>query len=161
MLHENLDRRVLPSDLDASSHELLERIQNAIRVILGSVVYSRYLSDSPPARERALRGHEWDIAVALKNISKLTRENKLLVDGSPGPMTAAVLDSQRQTLKVTKGKTESRISALERYASELQMADAADRDWQTALEASSQTADISTLLPGPQPTSMLSQRSKA
>lgn len=57
--------------------------------------------------------------------------------GLPGPMTVAVLDSQRQALTLAKGATTSRISALERYASELHMADDAERDWQTALKASS------------------------
>jgi hypothetical protein len=132
----DLRRCVFPSDLDALSYELLGRAQNVIRVISEYVVHSRYLSDLPTG-ERALRGHEWEIAVALKHISELTRENKRLIDGSPGPMTAAVLDSQRQALKLAEGAIASRITALERYASELRMADAAEGDWQAALKASS------------------------
>ena len=115
---------------------LLRRTQNAISAILESGVYG-HLSERS-VDESALRRHEWEVAAALKDISKLSRELERSVENdSPGPMTVAVLDSQRQALTLAKGATTSRISALERYASELQMADDAKRDWQTALKASS------------------------
>jgi hypothetical protein len=135
--NRDLSRCVRPADLDGPSYELLGRTQNAICAILGSVVYGRYLSDHS-VEESALRRHEWEIAIALKDISKLSRElERSIKIGSPGPMTVAVLASQRQALTLAEGATTSRISALERYASELQMADAAECDWQTALKASS------------------------
>ena len=133
----DLSRCVLPRDLDIPSYQLLRRTQNAIRAVLESGVYGRHSSDHS-VEESALRRHEWEIAIALKDISKLSRElDRSMEGGLPGPMTVAVLDSQRQALTLAKGATTSRISALERYASELHMADDAERDWQTALKASS------------------------
>lgn len=134
--NRDLSRCVRPEDLDEPSYLLLRRTQNAISAILESGVYGHLSEHS--VDESALRRHEWEVAAALKDISKLSRELERSVENdSPGPMTVAVLDSQRQALTLAKGATTSRISALERYASELQMADDAKRDWQTALKASS------------------------
>ncbi len=133
----DVSRCVWPGDLDIVPYELLRQTQNTICAILESGVYGRH-SSGHSVDEPALRRHEWEIAVALKEISNLDRElQRSTVDGLPGPMTVAVLDSQRKALMLAKNSTMARIGALENYASELKMADAAERDWQAALKASS------------------------
>ena len=142
----DLSRCVQPADLDRSSYELARRTQNAISFILESEVYGRHSSDHS-VDESALRRHEWEIAIALKDISRLSRElERSTNNGSAGPMTVAVLDSQRQALMLAKTATESRISVLELYASELKMAESAERDWQAAMNASSRNDQYLDLL---------------
>ena len=127
---------VRPSDLDKSSSKLLFQAQDAIRTILGSGVNARNSLDRA-AEELELRRHEWDVAKALRKISKLRSELEASTkDGTPGPVTADVLNSQRRALTLATDATTSRISALERYAAELKAADAAESDWRAALKAS-------------------------
>lgn len=127
---------VQESDLDESSCELMFRAQDAIRTALRSGVYADNSLDDA-VKESTLRRHEWEIAIALRKISRLRSEhNASRKGGSLGPMTAAVLDSQRRALTLATNATESRISALEHYAAELKKADAAERDWRAALKAS-------------------------
>jgi hypothetical protein len=127
---------VRPSDLDKSSSKLLFRAQDAIRTVLGSGVNARNSLDHA-AEELELRRHEWDVAKTLRKISKLRSELEASTkDGSPGPATADVLNSQRRALTLATDATTSRISALERYAAELKAADAAESDWRAALKAS-------------------------
>lgn len=127
---------VRASDLDKSSRELLFRAQQAIRSALRSGVYANNSLDHA-VRESDLRRYEWEVAVALRKISKLRSESEASTeDGLLGPMTAAVLDSQRHALTLATDATTSRITALEHYAAELNMADAAERDWRAAMKAS-------------------------
>jgi hypothetical protein len=127
---------IRPSDLDKSSGKLLFRAQDAIRTVLGSRVNTSNSLDCA-AEELELRRHEWEIAKALRKISKLRSELEASTkDGTPGPTTADVLNSQRRALAVATDATTSRISALERYAAELKAAEAAESDWRAALKAS-------------------------
>lgn len=127
---------VRASDLDKLSRELMFRAQEAIRSVLQSRSYANNSFDHA-VEEPTLRRHEWDVATALRKISKLRSEFEASTEGGlPGPMTAAVLDSQRRALTLATDSTTSRISALERYAAELNMADAAERDWRAAMKAS-------------------------
>ena len=122
--------------LDKPTRELMFRTQEAIRGALGSAVYTEK-SLHHAVEEPVLRRHEWDVATALRKISSLRAElDASSKDSSSGPRTSAVLNSQRNALKVATEATTSRISALERYAKELKMADAAERDWQAAMKAS-------------------------
>ena len=124
------------SDLDRLSRELMFRAQDAIRGALSSAVYAEE-SLHHAVEESVLRRHEWDVAIALRKISALRSELDASTKGGlPGPRTAAVLNSQRNALGVATDATTSRISALERYATELKMADAAERDWRAAMKAS-------------------------
>lgn len=135
---DNLDDShfVRSSHLDKSSRKLLFRAQDAIRTALGSGVNAGNSLDRL-AEEAELRRHEWDIAKALRKISKLRSELEASTkDGTPGPVTADVLNSQRRALNLATDATTSRISALERYAAELKAADAAESDWRAALKAS-------------------------
>ena len=126
---------VREKELDVSSRKLMLRTQKAIRSALGSRVFANK-SLKHAVEEPVLRRHEWEVAVALREISKLRSEQQSVRGGSSGPMTAAVLDPQRRALTLATDATTSRITALERYASELEMADAAESDWQAAMKAS-------------------------
>ena len=134
--HRDRDRLVEPSDLDDSCRELLLRAQRAIGAVLGSDVYAGDLLDHA-AGEMVLRWHEWDIAAALRQITTLRAElGSSAATGAAGPMAAAVLDSQQRALTLAQAATAARVSALERYAVQVQAADAAQLDWLSALRLS-------------------------
>lgn len=88
--------------------------------------------------ESVLRRHEWEIATALRALTRRRAEHGAsLHEGEPGPATAAVLKGQQRALELALGSVESRVAALERYAAALAAADAADRDIERALRVSS------------------------
>ena len=120
---------IFPHELNQELRPLLARAQHAIGSILGSRVRAAGMVE---ADEQVLRRHEWDIACALRNFSRL----QALPGAGPGSgeMTAAVLAAQRQALEVARTATQSRVSALEEYAGQVAAADAARADWQSALE---------------------------
>jgi hypothetical protein len=130
------DRFVKPSDLDDSCRELLRRAQRAIGAVLGSGVYASDFLDHA-AGETVLRWHEWDIAAALREITRLRAElASAAAAGAAGPMAAAVLDSQQHALALARDAIAARVSALERYAAQVETADAAQQDWLSALRLS-------------------------
>jgi hypothetical protein len=124
-------------DLDPSCRELLLRAQRAI----GSSLQSGIQVNSAAERiveEPVLRQHEWEIAAALRTLTRRRAEHQAsLREGEPGPATAAVLEGQQHALELALGSIKSRIAALERYAAALAAADAADRDMERALRVSS------------------------
>jgi hypothetical protein len=129
------DSRVIQAtDLDGPSRQLMLRAQDAIRVMLEPRDYAEGSLDEV-ITEPTLRRHEWEIAVSLRDISKLRAEHGGGED-APGPMTAAVLDTQLRALALATDSVTSRIGKLELCAAELERADAADRDWRAAVKAS-------------------------
>jgi hypothetical protein len=125
-----------PKSLDEPARRLLLRAQQAITAVLRSDVYADNLLEHA-VREKSLRRHEWEIATALRDISRLRADLEGSTRaGAPGPRTAAVLDSHRQALTLATNATTSRIKALERYAQQLAAADAAKRDWEHAVKVS-------------------------
>ena len=134
--HRDRDRIVDPSDLDGPCRELLLRAQRAIAAVLGSEVYASDMLDHA-AGEMVLRWHEWDIAAALRVITRLRAEVAAsAAAGGAGPMAAAVLDSQQRAVTLARDATEARVGALESYAVQVQAADAAQQDWLSALRLS-------------------------
>jgi len=130
------DRIVDPSDLDDPCRELLLRAQRAIAAVLGSEVYASDMLDHA-AGEMVLRWHEWDIAAALREITRLRAELAAsAAAGGAGPMAAAVLDSQQRAVTLARDAAEARVGALESYAVQVQAADAAQQDWLSALRLS-------------------------
>ena len=130
------DRFVEPSDLDDSCRELLRRAQRAIGAVLGSGVYASDFLDHA-AGETVLRRHEWDIAAALREITRLRAElASAAAADAAGPMAAAVLDSQQHALALARDAIAARVSALERYAAQVETADAAQQDGLSALRLS-------------------------
>jgi hypothetical protein len=129
------DQIVGPLALDPPCRQLLLRAQHAIAAVLSSLVYATGLHNAPP--ENVLRQHEWEIAIALRDITELQAEHASTAAArKPGPMTAAVLDSHQRALTLARDGTASRVSALERYAAQVEAADAAQQDWRGALRAS-------------------------
>ena len=134
--HRDRDRIVDPSDLDGPCRELLLRAQRAIAAVLGSEVYASDMLDHA-AGEMVLRWHEWDIAAALRTITRLRAELAAsAAAGGAGPMAAAVLDSQQRAVTLARDATEARVGALESYAVQVQAADEAQQDWLSALRLS-------------------------
>ena len=83
--------------------------------------------------EPVLRLHEWEIAVALREITELLLD--LVSDyagGMAGPMTTAVLLSQNRAISIARDATTARVQALESLAAQVAVAEAARRDWETA-----------------------------
>jgi hypothetical protein len=125
------DRVVSPLALELECRKLLQRAQRAIATIVTSRVYAGDLRGA--VEEPVLRQHEWDIAVALREITELLLD---LVSsyggGTAGPMTAAVLVSQNRAISIARDATTARVLALELLAAQVAAAEAARRDWETS-----------------------------
>lgn len=128
------DRVILPHSLDASSCLLLARAQRAIDAVLGSEVRAAGLLEHA-ADEATLQRHEWEIACALREMTAVRAQFDKDAQASPaGAMTAAVLDAQHRAIGLAHDGTTRRVSALERYASQVGAADDAHRDWRRSLQ---------------------------
>src|SRR5262249_46261238 len=80
------DEVVSPLSLERSCRELLWRVQYAIATIVDADVYKSNLSGT--VRGPVLRQHEWEIALALREISELLLELATgFAAGGAGPMT--------------------------------------------------------------------------
>lgn len=129
------DQVVVPSALDRVSRELLIRAQTAISSALDSVTDDAV--ESPDiVTELTLRRHEWQIAIALRDITDLRAEHEFNAAASAGPMTDSVLAPQQRALQLAQEAIESTVTALERYAAEVLAARSAFQDWQDALRIS-------------------------
>jgi hypothetical protein len=129
------DEVVAPSSLDRTCRQLLLRAQVAIDSVLDSGADDKVeLPDI--VTEGTLRRHEWEIAVALRDITDLRAEHEFNAAASAGPMTDAVLGPHLRALQVAQDAIVSRITALERYAAEVSTAGTAYRDWRDALRVS-------------------------
>jgi hypothetical protein len=83
--------------------------------------------------EVVLRQHEWEIAVALREITELLLD--LVSDyagGTAGPMTTTILVSQNRAITIARNATTARVLALELLAAQVAAAEAARRDWETS-----------------------------
>jgi hypothetical protein len=129
------DQVVVPSALDRMSRELLIRAQTAISSALDSVIDDAQQSPDILA-EPTLRWHEWQIAIALRDITDLRAEHEYNAGASAGPLTDSVLGPQQRALTLAQDAIESRITALERYAAEVLGARSAFRDLHDALRIS-------------------------
>jgi hypothetical protein len=86
--------------------------------------------------EPTLRWHEWQIAVALRDISDLRAEHEHNAAASAGPLTDSVLGPQQRAPQLAQDAIESRVTALEHYAAEVLTAKSAFRDLEDALRIS-------------------------
>ncbi len=125
------DRVVSPYELDGACRVILARAQSAIETILRSEVRAAGLLE---ADEPALRRHEWEIATALRTVTRLGAIHA--AQRPAGSMTVSVLAAQRRALDVAQEATAARVAALERFAAEAATADTAYQDWRDALELS-------------------------
>lgn len=125
------DQVVSPLALELGCWKLLERAQRAIATIVTSRVYAGDLRSI--VEEPVLRRHEWEIAIALREISELLLDLvSSYAGGTAGPMTTAVLVSQNRAISIARDATTARVISLELLAAHLAMAEAARRDWETA-----------------------------
>lgn len=133
--YRDRDHIVVPSSLDQQSRELLLRAQKAIAVAIdGEAAIAAGRDGVVP--ESMLPRHEWEIAVALRDITDLRAEHGLNAAASVGPMTDAVLKSQQGALEQAHQAIAARVSELERYADCVSAAERAYQDWQDALRVS-------------------------
>jgi hypothetical protein len=125
------DDVVSPLALEMSCRELLCRAQASIVTIVGAQVYAASLSGT--VRVADLRRHEWEIAVALREISELLVELAAsFAAGGAGPMTLTVAASQNRAILIARDGIAGRVAALERLAGQVAAAEAARQDWETA-----------------------------
>jgi hypothetical protein len=83
--------------------------------------------------EPVLQQHEWEIAVALREITELLLDLvSSYAGGTAGPMTTAVLASQNRAISIARDATTARVLALESLAAQVAAAEAARGDWETA-----------------------------
>src|SRR5262249_61814394 len=98
------DRVVSPLALELECRKLLQRAQRAIATIVTSRVYAGDLRGA--VEEPVLRQHEWEIAVALREITELLLA---LVSsyggGHAGAVTAALPGSPNRAVLITPGAT--------------------------------------------------------
>src|SRR2546429_1493304 len=98
------DLVVSPLALELECRKLLQRAQCAIATIVTSGVYAGDLRGA--VEELVLRQHEWDIAVALREITELLLD---LVSssggGTAGAMTTPVLLSPNRAVSIAPGPT--------------------------------------------------------
>jgi hypothetical protein len=130
------DDMVRPSALDLASRQLLIRAQTAIDSALDSALDSvtgNEMQSPELVAEPTLRWHEWQLAIALRDITDLRAEHEYNAAASAGPMTDSVLEPQQHALQLALDAIESRVAALERYATEVLSARDTLRDWQDAL----------------------------
>lgn len=128
------DEVVSPLALERECGMLLYRAQRAIGTVVTSQVYARELRGT--VQERALRKHEWDIAVALREITELLLDLAAsYAGGQAGPMTTAILVSQNRAISMARDATTARVRAIEALAEHVAVAEAARRDWEAAHQA--------------------------
>jgi hypothetical protein len=125
------DEIVSPLALELGCRRLLHRAQRAIATVVTSQVYTGELRSA--VDERVLRRHEWEIALALREISELLLDlASSYAGGTAGPMTTAILLSQNRAISLARDATTARVVSLEILAAQVAAADAARRDWETA-----------------------------
>jgi hypothetical protein len=125
------DEVVSPIALERGCYWLMARAQRAIGTIVTSGVYAGDLRGA--VDDIALRQHEWEIAIELREITELLLD--LVASsggGTAGPMTAPVLLSQHRAIEIAREATTARIVAIEQLAAEVAAAEAARRDWEMA-----------------------------
>ncbi|HEX4093913.1 MAG TPA: hypothetical protein VHZ33_34790 [Trebonia sp.] len=121
-------RYLTGADLDARARILLRRAQDAVHTASKAEIVRSDLLDQP-VTSATLAEQEWQIALALREQSRLRALRAGLAQPAPGSPAAELLDHHRQAARAAEQSTADRIAALEKYAAEVVRADAAYRDW--------------------------------
>jgi hypothetical protein len=125
---------VSPLALERGCGELMLRAQRAINTVVTSKVYQRDLHGA--VQQPVLRQHEWEIAVALREITELLLDlTSSYAASAAGPMTTAILASQNNAIGMARDATTARVLSLELLAAHVAVAEAARRDWEAAHQA--------------------------
>lgn len=109
------ERYVLPEDLEADAAELMARTQAAIRTVTQSVLHREGMIDGQRSAQ-LLPTQEWDIAVSLRDYSRLVRKTP---KHPKGEVAQAVLADRRRLLKQSHEGIEQQVTALETYAEQV------------------------------------------
>jgi hypothetical protein len=156
-------RYLTAADFDAPARVLLRRAQAAIDAVATAEVSKAGLLEE----WRGLAAQEWDIAVSLREQSRL-RAKRAEITGTPAatdaagttadatraaetrrtitlvpaasPATAELLRQQADAARQAEQSITSRIEALEQYAREVGSTDAAYRDWRARAQLAELTA---------------------
>ena len=120
-------RYLTDADLDARGRILLRRAQDAINAINAAAIVRDDLLDEPTSA--LLAEQEWQIALAVREQARLRALRSGLTEPSPQSPGAELLDDHRRAARAAEQSTAGRVAALERYAAEVYLADAAYRDW--------------------------------
>ena len=121
-------RYLTDADLDPRGRVLLRRAQDAIHAINSAEIVRADLLDEP-ATSALLAEQEWQIALAVREQARLRALRSGLAEPSPRSPAAELLDDHRRAARAAEQSTADRVAALERYAAEVHLADAAYRDW--------------------------------
>jgi hypothetical protein len=124
--------------------------ERSVELFLPAVEAVIALLDSPEFRAGTcgtvgladLRSHQWEIASALRDITRLREQ----LPEQPGPLAEPVVAAQRKAIEVAEAATVTRITALAAYAAQVAQADAARRDWKAAHEIAARNDDYRALV---------------
>jgi hypothetical protein len=121
-------RYVTDADLDAPARLLLRRGQEAVSSVRAAQVTEAGLLQEGPA----LAAQEWDVAVALREQSRLRaqRAEVAALAGLSEP-AASLLRQHGDAADEAERSTTARVEALERLAAATRAADGAYQDWHT------------------------------
>ncbi|MEV5411061.1 hypothetical protein AB0K60_19745 [Thermopolyspora sp. NPDC052614] len=137
-------RYLLAADFDPPYLALMERTWAAVAEILDSRVNEAGLLDEI-ANRVTLPRQEWEIAQALAEMTRLSREQQRARDGAT-PRIEAVLVSQRDALRVAADSIAERVAVLEHYALSTMAADEAYQEWRTLQDLADDADDYHDLL---------------
>ncbi|RKS79211.1 hypothetical protein BZB76_0660 [Actinomadura pelletieri DSM 43383] len=121
---------VVPGDLDAATSALLGRVQRAIRTVLTAEVTKEGLLDDL-RNAVMLPAQEWEIAQTLREISRLSEEQRTARQAGHNADLAQVMGPQAKALKLATASVTERVEAIERYAEQVRAADRALLQWRT------------------------------
>lgn len=121
---------VVPGDLDNATAALLGRVQRAIQVVLTAEVIKEGLLDDL-RNAVMLPAQEWEVAQILREISRLSEEQRIARQAGRNAELAQVMGPQAKALKLATASVTERIEAIERYAEQVKAADRALLQWKT------------------------------
>ena len=113
------ERYIFPEDLETDAAELMARTQEAVRTVTRSVLHREGLIDGQRSAQ-LLPAQEWDIAVSLRDYSRLVRKTP---KDPKGEAAQAVLAERRRLLKLSREGIEQQVTALETYAEQVAKAE--------------------------------------
>jgi hypothetical protein len=136
----NPETFIAQSTLSARSVKLLTQAVDAVTAIMGSPEFRAGTCGTIGVAE--LRSHQWEIASALRDITRLRQQ----LPEHPGPLAEPIVAAQRKAIETAEAATVNRITALAAYAAQVAQADAARLDWNAAHELAARNDDYRDLV---------------
>jgi hypothetical protein len=138
-------RYLLFGDFDKPAARLLCRAQHAVDRVLASAAHQAGLLDDI-ANTVTLRHHEWEIADALAEHTRLRREREAQQPHRLSAPVRELLEPQERALRLSIRSITERIEALETYAARAADTDDALHDWRVLQDLPEQNARYRDLL---------------